>query len=245
MLNHIDRKQNYNNPVHFRGIENYDIVRSNLYNGIIQTVLKSGNQRILGFIDAREATHPAQAFFIGNWTLSDILLRDNDTVFAVKVDDNKIYQSSISMDQSKLNWEEIQYNETDVVETIEINENYIQGSYNGNFFKLPLLLSIKSNEQNSTKVELEKVVSVEANSQSLLNDMLIIIICVAIILTVIYFVHLCRKYITKDNNITEGISNTNTPVNSNLANEYAIELAELMTNHEELSNLPSDIKRVS
>ncbi|KAE9547208.1 hypothetical protein FO519_009579 [Halicephalobus sp. NKZ332] len=41
-----------------------------------------GNQRILGFIDATEPTHPTERFELGNWALSDVELKDEEILVA-------------------------------------------------------------------------------------------------------------------------------------------------------------------
>ena len=127
-----------NKSVNFNGVDKYNVMRSNFHNDIIQTSLKSGNKRILGFIDAKETIYPTETFVIGNWTLSDISLRDNDTVFAVKVEDNRIYQSSISMNEPRVYWKLMNYTTNRIIETIEIEGNYIQGSDGGRSFNISL-----------------------------------------------------------------------------------------------------------
>ncbi|KAE9546727.1 hypothetical protein FO519_010061 [Halicephalobus sp. NKZ332] len=144
MSQYLGRTVTHSTLVNFYGIGSYMISKSNLYNGIIQTVLKSENIKVLGFIDITQRTNPTLAIPIGTWNLSDILLRDDETVIAAKVDeDNNILFSHISVNHPRLKWELIPYISDGNIESIEINGDYIQGFDNGNFFKIPLLVNEK------------------------------------------------------------------------------------------------------
>jgi len=148
MLQHMDQQETYNTSVYFYGIDKYTITRANLYKGIIQAVIKSGNQRILGFIDIKENRNPTVATKIGKWALSDAFLRDEDTVVVVKVDDdNKILESNVSMSHPKLVWRLIDYNPNRKIKRIEIHDDYIHVSDNGQLFKIPLFPEAKLPKQ--------------------------------------------------------------------------------------------------
>lgn len=111
---------------------------SNIYNGIIQTILKSNDKKVLGFIDTTKPNNPTIAVTLGPWSMSDALLRDENTVIAVKVQDNKIYRANISMSYTKIIWDHIPHDLSKAIEGIEIKDKYVQGSAGGEFFIIPL-----------------------------------------------------------------------------------------------------------
>ena len=125
-----------NNPskyiiINFDGDEEYRIRKFNLYNETLQVVLinddPDGSKEYVAFIDIKQKKDVTKVILIGQQHFSDIRLRDNDTVIAVMVNDNKIYRSYISKDDSKVDWKLVPYNINEKISSININKHSVPG----------------------------------------------------------------------------------------------------------------------
>ncbi|KAE9546770.1 hypothetical protein FO519_010018, partial [Halicephalobus sp. NKZ332] len=168
-----------------------------------QIILKMGNQRILGFIDATEPTHPTQIFRLGNWTLSDVRLEDEENLVAVRVNKmNEISQSIISMNIEILEWKKIDYTASGEIKGIEIKGDHVEGSDDGRFFKIPLLVNTKSNEETLTEKELQAVVNLTSATtpdENPSNTWLLIVVSFLIVLAMMAFIcwYCCDKLLCR------------------------------------------------
>ena len=134
-IERIDGEYHYSNDVDFHGIDKYVITESNIYNGIIQTVIKSKNKMFLGLVNITEHELPPKTIEIGIWRLSDILLRDDDVVTVVTVHNNSIFYSNVLFSNPELDWKKVEYSPKGEIEGLEINGKHIQGSDSGDFFE--------------------------------------------------------------------------------------------------------------
>lgn len=154
VLRYVNKSIESNIPVRFAGNQTYAILTSNLHNGKIQTVLKGliEKDKFVSFVDIGKEKNSTAVISIGNSDLSDVLLRDEDTVVAVKADDNKIFRSNISLDDSEPAWELIARNPSKKIIKIWINGDEVQGHYS-RYFSIPLFNIQKPTEKEPLSPE--------------------------------------------------------------------------------------------
>ena len=193
LLHYLYKEFNNLTPIHFHGVDRYAVKRINLYNGIIQTVLKSDGKKVLGFIDITKSHNPTMAVTLGDWILSDVLLRDEDSVIAVTVESNKVYQSKMSMRESKLNWNLVPYKPIGRIERIDIISNYLQVSDSGQLFNIPLFPNLQPNIENSSQKPESHTIIPQPVTQNLdiwnlSPPMILMIIIISILLLILFLI---------------------------------------------------------
>jgi len=178
--------------------EDYTVENSNLYNGVIQVTLKTVDKIILAFIGITKSNYPIETWTIGPWFLSGVLLRDEDSVIAVIVKNNRICQANISMN-SKAEWIPISDTLNGTIEFIKINNNYVQGIA-GKPFEIPLSLDTKLTI-NETRTEV-----LNARVPPAITVLLFILFLLCIVMCCVKFLPRCRLFNRKHERISSSCS---------------------------------------
>lgn len=186
----------FNIPINIPDSKEYLIKMVNLYNGVMQAVLQNEepteSKTYLIFVDMREGKNFSRVIPIGRQHFSDILLRDSDSVIAVKLEKNNIFQSYISMNDSEPAWEIVPHNITKEFQDIVIQDDnipryIIQARYDDGL-----------NPYKSYTTSLFKKQSCTSTNETLFYhpfDYIIIGVIVVLVVIILIFtkVHCCSK----------------------------------------------------